>query len=35
VSVSLISRPFNENTLLAIGSEYQKQTEWHKRHPKV
>jgi aspartyl-tRNA(Asn)/glutamyl-tRNA(Gln) amidotransferase subunit A len=35
VSISLISRPFNENTLLAIGREYQSQTDWHKRHPKV
>lgn len=35
VSISLISRPFNENTLIAIGREYQKQTDWHKRHPKV
>jgi aspartyl-tRNA(Asn)/glutamyl-tRNA(Gln) amidotransferase subunit A len=35
VSISLISRPFNENTLLAIGREYQNQTDWHKRHPKV
>jgi len=35
VGVSLISRPFNENTLLAIGREYQNQTDWHKRRPKV
>jgi hypothetical protein len=25
--------PFSENTLLAIGREFQQRTDWHKRHP--
>jgi aspartyl-tRNA(Asn)/glutamyl-tRNA(Gln) amidotransferase subunit A len=35
VALSLVSRPFNENTLIAYGREYQKQTDWHTRRPKV
>ena len=33
VAVQLVSRPFNENTLLAFGKQYQSQTDWHKRRP--
>ena len=35
VAVQLVSRPFNENTLLAFGKQYQSQTDWHKRRPPV
>jgi aspartyl-tRNA(Asn)/glutamyl-tRNA(Gln) amidotransferase subunit A len=35
VAISLVGRAFTENTLLAIGREYQKQTDWHKRQPKA
>lgn len=35
LGVSLITRPFNENTLIALGLSYQSNTDWHKRHPKV
>jgi aspartyl-tRNA(Asn)/glutamyl-tRNA(Gln) amidotransferase subunit A len=35
VAVQLVSRPFNENTLLAFGQRYQSQTDWHKRRPPV
>jgi aspartyl-tRNA(Asn)/glutamyl-tRNA(Gln) amidotransferase subunit A len=33
LGISLVGRPFYENTLLAIGVEYQKQTDWHRRRP--
>jgi aspartyl-tRNA(Asn)/glutamyl-tRNA(Gln) amidotransferase subunit A len=33
VGISLVGRPFTENTLLAIGREYQRQTDWHRRLP--
>ena len=33
VAVQLVSRPFNENTLLAFGKQYQSQTDWHARRP--
>ena len=35
VAVQLVSRPFNENLLLAFGKQYQSQTDWHKRRPPV
>jgi aspartyl-tRNA(Asn)/glutamyl-tRNA(Gln) amidotransferase subunit A len=35
VAVSLMGRPFSENTLIAFGKAYQAQTDWHKRRPKV
>jgi len=25
--------PFSENTLLAVGREFQTRTDWHKRRP--
>lgn len=35
VAIQLVGRPFTENTLLAIGREFQKRTEWHKQRPPV
>jgi aspartyl-tRNA(Asn)/glutamyl-tRNA(Gln) amidotransferase subunit A len=35
VSIQLVARPFNENTLLAYGREYQNRTDWHRRRPPV
>jgi aspartyl-tRNA(Asn)/glutamyl-tRNA(Gln) amidotransferase subunit A len=35
VGISLVGRPWTENTLIAIGREYQRQTDWHKRQPKA
>jgi len=35
VGISLITRPFNENALVAVGREYQARTDWHKKHPNV
>ncbi len=33
VALQLVGVPFSENTLLAIGREFQKRTDWHKRRP--
>jgi aspartyl-tRNA(Asn)/glutamyl-tRNA(Gln) amidotransferase subunit A len=33
VAIELAGRPFTENTLLAIGLEYQRRTDWHKQRP--
>lgn len=34
VAVQLVSRPFNENTLLRFGTEFQARSDWHKQRPK-
>jgi aspartyl-tRNA(Asn)/glutamyl-tRNA(Gln) amidotransferase subunit A len=33
VGIQLVARPFNENTILALGVEFQKRTDWHRRRP--
>jgi len=33
VGLQLVGVPFSENTLLAIGREFQSRTDWHKRRP--
>jgi aspartyl-tRNA(Asn)/glutamyl-tRNA(Gln) amidotransferase subunit A len=33
VAIQLAGLPFSENTLLAIGKEFQSRTDWHKRKP--
>jgi aspartyl-tRNA(Asn)/glutamyl-tRNA(Gln) amidotransferase subunit A len=35
VAISLVSRPFWENQLIAVGRMFQSQTDWHKRRPPV
>jgi aspartyl-tRNA(Asn)/glutamyl-tRNA(Gln) amidotransferase subunit A len=35
IAISLVGRPFSENTLLTIGREFQKATDWHRRRPPV
>lgn len=35
VALQLVGGPFTENTLLAIGREFQTRTDWHKRRPPV
>jgi aspartyl-tRNA(Asn)/glutamyl-tRNA(Gln) amidotransferase subunit A len=35
VALQVVGVPFSENTLLAIGREFQTRTDWHKRHPQV
>jgi len=33
VSIQLVGRAFTENTLLAVGREFQNRTDWHRRRP--
>ncbi|MCL4783289.1 MAG: amidase [Bryobacterales bacterium] len=33
VGLQLVTRPFNENRILALGVAFQKQTDWHLRQP--
>ncbi|MGD0360360.1 MAG: amidase [Bryobacteraceae bacterium] len=33
VALQLAGLPFSENTLLAVGKEFQSRTDWHKRRP--
>ena len=33
IALSLVSRPFTENLILALGVEFQKRTDWHRRRP--
>jgi aspartyl-tRNA(Asn)/glutamyl-tRNA(Gln) amidotransferase subunit A len=33
IGISLVGRPFYENQLLATGSAFQSQTDWHRRRP--
>ncbi len=33
VALSLVARPFWENTLIAIGKAFQQQTDWHRLRP--
>jgi aspartyl-tRNA(Asn)/glutamyl-tRNA(Gln) amidotransferase subunit A len=33
VALQIVGAPFSENTLLAIGREFQAHTDWHKRRP--
>lgn len=35
VAIQLVGPAYSENTLLAIGREFQARTDWHKRRPKV
>jgi aspartyl-tRNA(Asn)/glutamyl-tRNA(Gln) amidotransferase subunit A len=35
VAVQLLGRPFDELTLVTLGREFQKQTDWHRRRPPV
>ncbi len=33
VALQLVAAPFAENTLLAVGKEFQTRTDWHRRRP--
>src|SRR5579862_2353807 len=33
LGIQLVGLPFSENTLLAVGREFQGRSDWHKRHP--
>jgi aspartyl-tRNA(Asn)/glutamyl-tRNA(Gln) amidotransferase subunit A len=35
LAVQLVARPFDEITLVALGREFQKQTDWHRKRPPV
>ena len=35
IAIQLVGRPFTENTLLAIGRDFQARTDWHRRRPPV
>lgn len=35
VAIQLVSRPFTENLILAVGMRYQKATTWHRERPKL
>lgn len=35
VGIQLVGVPFSENTLIAVGKEYQGKTDWHRRRPDV
>ena len=34
IAMQLVARPFQEETLIATGHQYQLQTDWHRRRPK-
>ena len=33
IAIQLVGRPYTENTLLAIGRDFQARTDWHRRRP--
>ncbi|MCC7173627.1 MAG: amidase [Bryobacterales bacterium] len=33
VAIQIVGRPFNENNILALGVEFQRRTDWHRRRP--
>src|SRR5574340_175499 len=33
VAIQLVGLPFSENTLLAVGREFQSRTDWHRKRP--
>jgi len=35
LGINLVGRPFYENTLIAVGREFQNRTDWHTRRPSV
>jgi aspartyl-tRNA(Asn)/glutamyl-tRNA(Gln) amidotransferase subunit A len=35
VALQLVGVPFSENTLLAIGRQFQSHTDWHRLHPTI
>jgi len=35
IGLQLLAKPFNEEVLLRIGYTYEKNTDWHKRKPKL
>ena len=33
MALQVVGSPFSENTLLAVGRDFQAHTDWHKRRP--
>jgi len=34
VAIQVVGPPFSENTLIAVGKEFQNRTDWHRQRPK-
>jgi Asp-tRNA(Asn)/Glu-tRNA(Gln) amidotransferase A subunit family amidase len=35
IGIQIVGAPFAESTVLALEHAYERETEWHKRHPKI
>ncbi len=35
IGIQIVGAPFAESTVLALAHAYERETEWHKRHPKA
>lgn len=35
IGLQIVGAPFAESTVLALADAYERETEWHKRHPKL
>jgi aspartyl-tRNA(Asn)/glutamyl-tRNA(Gln) amidotransferase subunit A len=35
LAIQVVAPPFAENSLIAVGKEFQQRTDWHKRRPPV
>ena len=35
IGLQIVGAPFAESTVLALAHAYERETEWHKRHPKL
>lgn len=35
IGLQIVGAPFAETTVLALSHAYERETEWHKRHPKI
>ena len=35
IGLQIVSAPFADSTVLALAHAYERETEWHKRHPTV
>ena len=33
VAIQVVGAPFSENTLIAVGKEFQNRTDWHRQRP--
>jgi aspartyl-tRNA(Asn)/glutamyl-tRNA(Gln) amidotransferase subunit A len=35
IGLQIVGAPFAETTVLALAHAYERETEWHQRHPKL